>query len=166
MPVALGALPSAAPVPVGVGTIQKSSVGGLVARPAAGNFMFYGPGQAGNFELAAPARPYRFWWRVGASQIVYATGAWERLDWQLQLLINNYTYGNDLNNIGVYQQIIGSEGSGHADPWNGSGIEGLFYCEANSNYWVRFLAAGGGGNYYQHPVHLNMWSYTIAEGVY
>lgn len=167
MSVALGALATDAPIPTGRTTYGiRCPGGGLIARPASGNFYCFGAGSTNLCEIAVAAKPYRFWWRVGATKIEYMAGAWERFDWQLQLLNTNYAYGNDLNGIGVYQQTLGSEGTGHSDPWNGCGIEGLFYCEANSNYWCRLLTAGGGGYYYQHPVHFNMWAYTIGEGVY
>src|SRR3954452_6428264 len=160
MTVALGAMPSNAPLPVGTGMPIRSPGGGTVARQPAGNWMYLGPGDTNGMQIGVFRRTYRFWLKAGATNIAYMPGGWERFDWHIYLLVNGAAYSGDLNGVKMVQKAMSSEGNGHTDPWLVCSIEGQFYCEANTDYHLRLLTGGGGGYYYQHPVHLNMWAYT------
>ena len=165
MAIALGVQPSNAPLPMGQSwPIRVANYGGI-ARPAAGNWMWQGPGTVNGMQVGPFQRPYRFCLKVGASYIAYMQGAWERFDWWLRLVVNG-GYGNDLNGIGLVQKAMSSEGTSHHDPWIGCSIEALFYCEANTAYHVQELTAGGTGIYYQSDGHNNMWAHTVGEGMF
>jgi hypothetical protein len=161
-PVNLAAQPSNAPLPVGVGIPKRAASGGTIAYPGAGNYIVVsGDAQVGPFQ-----RTYRFWLCAAAFFIYYSPGAWTRYDYILSLLVNG-AYNPDLNGIQYFQKANSGESTGHADPWLGADIEGKFFCEANTQYYVRLLSqSNNGGSYYQSPNHINMYAYTVGEGVY
>ena len=157
--------PSNVPLPTGVNDRRRhASEVGAVAWPGAENWLLVAPGVGG--EVGPFNRPERFWLKAGASIIagVYA-GGWTRYDYQLRLVVNG-SYGNDLNGINLFQKA--NSGEMHTNYWQGISIEGLWYCEANTNYIVYLLSKGYGTNtyYWQGFNHYNLWAYTIGEGVY
>ena len=91
---------------------------------------------------------------------------WTRYDVALYLLINGAAYGADLNGQ-TYMQNADSQ-SAAGGLWDGQSIETKFFCEASTTYHVRLLTQNSPANvyYYQHPIHINMWAYTVGEGVY
>ena len=105
--------------------------------------------------------------KAGASIIASPVNAgyWTAYVYKLRLLVNG-AYNNDLN--GVQQFIKYNSVEAHPDSWWGTSIEGLYYCEANTNYEVYLLSgyAGGDTYYYRSSGHMNIWAYTIGEGVY
>jgi hypothetical protein len=171
-PLALGALPSSSPLPAGKPARHPCASGGQIAMPASGNFMVLNPGSGGSGyqswwqgQLGPYNLPYRYWLKCGANWIQYNGVSWQRYDVAIYLLIGGSAYGNDLNGQTYHQNADSAESTA---TWMGQSIEAHFFCEANTTYHVRFLsqAQGANANYYQHPVHMNMWSYTVGEGVY
>lgn len=163
MPTNLGARPLHAPLPTGV-PFRKPGAGSTgPAWPGAENFLYPGDGSGGDTRVFN--RSERFWLRAGACTIVAGPG-WTRYDYQLRLVVNG-SYGNDLNGINFFQKANVAGGLG-GNGWWGISIEGLFYCEKNTDYIVYFLSKGGGAScaYYQASVHYYLWAYTIGEGVY
>jgi hypothetical protein len=119
-------------------------------------------GQIGPFNL-----PYRYWLCAGANWMAaVSAGAWTRYDVALYLLINGAAYGADLNGQTYMQNADSQTAAGGS--WDGQSIETKFFCEANTTYHVRLLSQNSPAStsYYQHPVHMNMWAYTVGEGVY
>jgi|tagenome__1003787_1003787.scaffolds.fasta_scaffold20384714_2 hypothetical protein len=163
MPTLLGARPAAVPLPTGVGYKKLSPGNGPVAWPPQDNWIAASDTVGG--ETTTFNRPERFWLKAGACIIARSTGAWTRYDYKLRLVVNG-AYGNDLNGTNAFQKATSNEN--HTDGWWGHSIEGLYYCEANTNYVVYLLSDGGGAGcqYYQHQVHWHLWAYTIGEGVY
>lgn len=169
MTTSLAARPSAQPLPMGTALARRAVSYGSVIFPGPENFLWGGPGSAGQTgETGVFNRPERFWLHAGASFICYnaAANTWTRYDYELRLVVNG-NYGNDLNGINFFQKanpVWGSAG----DPWLGVSISGLFFCEANTNYTVYLLSKGSPANvyYYQSPNHYNIWAYTIGEGAY
>jgi hypothetical protein len=160
----LGVRLSNVPLPTGVVIRKNNTFGpGNAAWPGPENYLNFSASVNG--ELGPINRPERFWWRVGASCImdpIPATG-WIRFDWQLRLLTDAYVYGNDLLGVNWFQKANRIED--HPNPWWGGTIEAAFYCEANLDYWVRFMSKSTtSGNYWQQDIYTNMWSYTVGEG--
>jgi hypothetical protein len=165
MTVALGALPSTSPLPTGRVLSKAISAGGQVAFPSSGNWFYAGPGLADPMQLGPFNLPYRYLLFAAVNMIVYVNAAWTRYDQQIQLA-NASGEVADLNGISYFQKADSSEA--HGGSWVGASIEARFYCEANLPYYVRLLSLSSPANtyYYQHPVHLNMFAYTVGEGVY
>jgi hypothetical protein len=176
-PVALGARASGSPHPAG--KPAKHPVvqdGAVIAFPGSGGFFVLDPssggsgwqtwwqGQLGPYNLTT-----RFWLVAGANWICSppASPDWNRFDVAIYLLVNG-AYGGDLNGQTFHQNADSMPGGGYYTGWQGNSIEARFFCEANTAYHARFLAQGGGsGNvYYRSKEHLNMWAYTVGEGVY
>jgi len=161
----LGNRSSNSPLPMGQ-CIRKlgNNPGAAPAWPPPENWIDPGDGTGGAIGLFN--RPERFWLHAGGNCIARTDGGWIRYDYQLRLVVNG-SYGNDLNGINFYQKANSLED--HAgNGWWGTSIEGMFYCEANTDYTVHFLSKSStvSSYYYQHQVHYNMWGYTIGEGVY
>lgn len=158
----LAARASNVPLPFGLSSkIFGGGSVGTVAWPGAENWIL--PGTGPGAATATFNRPERFWLRAGACFIAYnATGTWVRYDYKLRLLVSG-AYGNDLNGINFFQKATPNGGG---TQWWGNSVEALFFCEANTDYQVYLLSAGGGAanNYYQAQVHWNLWAYTIGEG--
>lgn len=155
------------PLPTGL-SYRKFGGGsaGSVAWPPAENFLYPGTGPGGDTMFFR--RPERFWLRAGGNCIAYSTsGSWNRYDYELRLCVSTGSnYANDLNGINFFQK---AQAFGGGTDWWGTSIEGLWFCEANTDYAVYFLSKGGnasGNYYYQAQGHYNLWAYTIGEGVY
>lgn len=165
MTTALGSRPSATPLPTGITANKRGADVGGITWPATDNFLIVDTdGSTGVFR-----RTERFWLRVGASLIaspVTAAG-WYAYVYALRLVVNG-SYGNDLNGYGTHTKYNSCDGPGGGNNWWGSSISALFYCEANTDYMVYLLSRYAGGNvyYYRSNGHINMWAYTIGEGVY
>jgi hypothetical protein len=161
-PVALGALASASPVPAGSPRKHAVDAGGGIAFPPDGNWINLSGGIA---QLGPFNRPYRFWLRCGCNDIFASATSWTRYDTQIILLKGGVGYVADLNGQTFHQNADSEEATAG---WCGSSIEATFYCEANIDWYVRWLTKNspGGVQYYQHPTHTNMWAYTVGEGVY
>jgi hypothetical protein len=161
-PVALGSRASGVPVPAGRPVKHACGSAGGIAFPADGNWinMSGGIAQLGPFNL-----PYRFWLVAAANNIYLDTTSWVRYDVQLIFLQGGVGYVADLNGQTFHQNADSSEAS---SGWNGQSIQTTFYCEANIDWYVRWLTKNspGGVQYYQHPVHTNFYAYTVGEGVY
>lgn len=162
MPTNLGAQPSNAPLATGTTRHKRAFDIGSTGWPGVDNFLLVdADGSTGVFN-----RPARFWLKAGAGLIAYPLVAgWVGYVYALRLVVNG-VYNNDLNGNQIFTKYNSLET--HSDSWWGSSIEALFYCEANTNYQVYLLSRYGGGNtyYYRSTGHLNLWAYTIAEGVY
>ena len=176
-PVALGAHSSVSPLTTGKPVKHPCAAGGAIAFPGAGGFMVLDPSTGGSgyqtwwqAQLGPYNLPYRYWLNAGANWIAYSGGSWTRYDVMLRLLINAAAYGPDLNGQAFHQNADSQPGASvdNYPEWQGQSIEAKFFCEANTTYHVRFESQGGGGsvNYFQHPIHMNMWAYTVGEGVY
>lgn len=163
MPSNLSARSSALPLPHGL-SYRKWGGGsvGSVAWPPAENFLYPGTGPGGDTMVFN--RPERFWLRAGGFCICNGPAAWTRYDYELRLVTGG-GYNNDLNGINFFQK---ANATGGGTTWWGTAIEGLWFCEANTDYMVYFLSKGGGGSctYYQSQGHWGLWAYTIGEGVY
>jgi hypothetical protein len=167
MAINLGARPSDSPLPSG----QLSRVWGQdtsqeQALPAGGNYLWANaptytiPMRTGPFQ-----NPYRYWLCAGAFYIHRVAGAWEAHVGYLRLVNLSGTPINDLNGIGGFEQYSTVEN--HGGLWHNASIEGKFYCEANQGYYVQLLSMGGGGWYWTgYRQHLQMFSYTVGDGVY
>lgn len=167
MPTALGARPSNAPLPVGTTLARRAtSEAGTATWPATDNYLIMsgGSGNTGVFR-----KTERFWLKAGASLICCPVTAaqWVAYVYALRLVVNG-AYGNDLNGNGTFTRYNSVDGPAGGNNWWGTSIEALFYCEANTNYDVYLLSRYAGGNtyYYQSNGHMNLWAYTIGEGVY
>ena len=170
MTTALGARPSATPLPTGTILSKRSSDAGSVVWPSTDNYLWMGPGAGGvSGSTGVFNRPERFWLKAGSSHIaspVTAAG-WYAYVYALRLVVAG-NYGNDLNGYGTHTKYNSCDGPGGGNNWWGASIEALFYCEANTDYQVYLLSRYAGGNvyYYQSNVHMNLWAYTIGEGAY
>jgi hypothetical protein len=173
-PVALGARASELAHPAGKPFRHPCASGATKAFPAGGNFLVLDPSSGGSGwqtwwqgQLGPYNLPGRFWLHAGANWIYNPPSSpdWNRHDVALYLLVDG-AYGADLNGQSFHQNADSCPGGGYYVEWQGNSLEAMFYCEANKAYHVRFLVQGGsGGNYYQSPDHMNMWAYTIGEGV-
>lgn len=159
MTTALGARLSNMPLPTGVTLRKKAPSVGSAVWPGTDNFLLVdADGSTGVFR-----RPERFWLKAGASIICTPTAAtWTAYVYALRLVVNG-SYANDLNGNQIFTRYNSVQ-----NDWWGTSIESLFYCEANTDYMVYLLSRYGGGNtyYYRSPEHMNLWAYTIGEGVY
>jgi hypothetical protein len=166
MPTNLGVRPNTAPLPTGTAVKKRGKTGAGVgsAYPAPDNFIL--PGDGSGALIGPFNRPERFWLHAGASIISYQPSGWIRYDYKLRLVTGG-GYNNDLNGSQTHQKANVWGGSA-TDPWWGTSVEALFYCEANTDYTVYLLSASSSPNgvYYQSSGHWNMWGYTIGEGVY
>lgn len=96
----------------------------------------------------------------------FCSTTWTRYDYAIYLLVGGTAYGPDLNGVTYVQNADSAQVAG--GNWEGSSLEAKFYCEANTTYHVRLLSQNSPANiyYYQHPIHMGMFAYTIGEGVY
>jgi hypothetical protein len=159
MPTALGARPSASPLPAGRPTRHAVGVGGTIAFPAANNWLVSsGDGRVGPFNL-----PYRYWLCAIMNNIFLSAGDWVRYDVALRLVVNG-SYGPDLNGQSLHQNAD----SNVNNVWHGQSVEAKFFCEANTNYEVYAVTYNtpSGISYYQAPNHMSLYAYTVGEGVY
>ena len=139
MATVLGARPSNAPLPTGVGMGKQASNVGAVVWPPPDNFLYVDAnGSTGNFN-----RPERFWLKAGASIIASPVNAgyWTAYVYKLRLLVNG-AYNNDLN--GVQQFIKYNSVEAHTDSWWGTSIEGSVLLRGEhelrgiSALWIRW----------------------------
>jgi hypothetical protein len=176
-PIALGARSSVSPHPAGKPFRHPCAAAGSIAFPGAASFLTLDPSSGGSgwstwsqAQLGPYNLPTRFWLVAGANWICHPPTSpdWNRFDVAIYLLVNSSVYSGDLNGQVFHQNADSMPGGGYFADWQGNSIEAKFFCEANTTYHPRFLAQGGGGGnlYYQAPHHMNMWAYTVGEGVY
>ena len=138
----------------------------MVLDPSSGGsgYATWWQGQLGPYNL-----PTRFWLVAGANWICFPPSSpdWNRFDVAIYLLVNSAAYSGDLYGQVYHQNADSMPGGGYFLDWQGQSIEARFFCEKDTTYHARFLAhAGGAGNaYWQSPGHMNMWAYTVGEGV-
>src|SRR6188768_2648809 len=102
MAVALGNLPSNAPLPTGTVGRKIGAATGAVLWPQAENWILPGGGDNGRTRVFSSSR--RFLLNVGASIITQSSdSSWVRRDYKLQLIVNG-AYGNDLNGINFFRK--------------------------------------------------------------
>lgn len=162
-PVALGARASNFPHPAGRPNRHAMGTAGTTGWPADGNWLASSGGQSqlGPFNL-----PYRFWLRAIANLICWDTTSWVRYDAQIILLQGGVGYVADLLGQTFHQNADSTEATSQ---WNGMSIEATYYLEANIDWYVRLLSKNTPAQvvyYYQHPVHMKFYAYTVGEGVY
>ena len=161
----LGVRPSNIPLPMGIAGRRIGASHQAPAWPGVDNFILPGDGAGG---MHGPFnRPERFWLHCGATFICScAYPGWISYYYKWQLVVNG-SYGPDLLGSDNRFQKVNS-GEQHPDGWFGTSVEGLYYCEANTDYSVYLLSGGGGAscNYYQSEGHYNIWAYTVGEGAY
>jgi hypothetical protein len=169
MPIALGAQPSASPLPTGrVFRVIGGGPDGVMAWPGDSAYFWANTSQtramqigpvnvpSGNYHLAVRA------WLIQASN----AGSWQNGVMMLRLTDT----GNEVSDINVHSRsytYVTSETTSHAGGgWQQAVIETDFYCSPGINYYVQLLGGGGGGNYYCSSGHLGMVGWTLGEGAY
>ena len=171
MPINLADYPSNIPLRTGQlkRVIGQPPGAGGVAWPGGANYFW---ADAPTYAVPMRTGPFRSsvrYWLCTYAYCIYAPPTnWTAAIIALRLVgADGGTPTTDLNGIGYLEQYSSFAIQGGS--WLQFPIEGKFFCEANQDYYVQFLSAGGGagGMYYSgYKEHLQMTSYTIGEGVY